>query len=106
MNRKTLAGLVALNLALLVALGAMTLTAPSAKAQLGRVRSHDYVMVAADIPGRRQDAVFIADVNNAAMIAVTFQRTAGGGRLVPIGIRNLARDFQQRYQGYQETETR
>lgn len=88
MRKKQFRALIALNLVMLAALAAVTL-APAAGAQAGRARG-DYTMVAGQIQGREEAAIYIVDATNQELVALSWDRTAGG--LTPLGHRNLAQD--------------
>ena len=86
-RRSSVGGLIALNAALLLLLGAVTF-GPSARAQQ---RPHgDYTMVGGTVAGSAADVVFIVDSFNQEMIGVTLDPST---RLLdPVGYRNLTRD--------------
>ena len=91
MNRTSLAGLIVLNLALLLVLGILCLTPQSAQAQgLGAGRG-DYVMIAGQIPGKTTGAVYVVDITSARMIAVTYVDRQG---LVTISSRDINEDLR------------
>ena len=92
MRRKMIGGLVALNVFLLAGLAVVSL-APDTIAQVGVRRAGDYVMVAGETPGRVASTVYIADLNNAAMLAVTFD--AGARQLREVGFRLFGEDFER-----------
>ena len=85
---RRLRGLLALNAALLVALGAVTF-GPSAGAQ-ARARG-DYSMVAGRANGAASGVVYIVDTVNQELIALSFDPNAK--RVEGIGYRNLAADI-------------
>lgn len=89
MNRRSLAGLVVLNVALVVVLGILCLTPSPAQAQLGDGRG-DYLMVAGQIQGRTTQAVYILDISSGRMIAVTFDRNRRG--FLTLGARDVNSD--------------
>ncbi|MCI0363557.1 MAG: hypothetical protein L0Y44_06860 [Phycisphaerales bacterium] len=90
-KRGRLAGLVALNVALLVVLAAV-MFGSSARAQ-ARGRG-EYTMVAGGVNGSDSDAVYIVDVANQELIAVTYSQ--GTKTIQGIGYRNLAQDAASR----------
>ncbi len=89
MNRRMLTGLIVVNVVLLLML-ILTATGPPASAQ--RLRGGDYVMIAGRTPGRTINTIYIADLNNDAVLAVTYNQTRK--TLEPLGFRHVARDFQ------------
>ncbi|QNN23862.1 hypothetical protein HED60_16835 [Planctomycetales bacterium ZRK34] len=92
MNRKSLGGLIVLNVVLLLALGLLTFTPEPAAAQLGG-RAGDYVMVAGATPGRTEATVYITDMNNGLMMAVQYDQNR---KIVqPTGFRNIGADFAE-----------
>ena len=92
MNRKSLGGLVVLNVALLVALGLLTFTPQPAKAQLGG-RAGDYLMVSGATPGKTEATVYITDMNNGLMMAVQYDQNRKS--IQAVGFRSLAADFAE-----------
>lgn len=90
MNRKSLGGLIVLNLVLLGALALVSFTPTPVKAQLGG-RAGDYVMVGGQTPGRTVNTVYITDMNNGLMMA--FQYDLNRKNIVPIAFRNIGADF-------------
>jgi hypothetical protein len=84
-----LPGLLALNGALLLVLGAVTF-GPSADAQ-ARTRG-EYTMVAGRANGAASSAVYIVDTVNQELIALTYDPNAK--RVSGIGYRNLAADIR------------
>jgi len=91
MNRKSLGGLIVLNVALLFVLGLLTMAPSTAEAQLGGRRAGDYVMVAGQVQGKVNSTLYIADLNNGTMIAVNYDQNARA--LVPVGGRVISADF-------------
>ena len=83
----SLRALVAINVALLMILGVVTFGA-SARAQF-RPRG-EYTMAAGGVNGSDSAAVFIVDVVNQEMMAVTYDHQ--GGTIQGIGYTNLAAD--------------
>ncbi len=95
MNRRSYSGLIALNIALLVALAFVTFSS-GATAQDEAARSRgEYTMVAGRIQGSAEDAIYIIDSSNQEMLALrwdnsrkrldgldyaSFRRQGGGGR--------------------------
>jgi len=84
---RRLRGLLALNGALLMALGAVVF-GPSADAQL-RPRG-DYTMVAGRVNGAHSGVVYIVDTANQELIALTYDHNEK--RVEGVGYRNLAAD--------------
>lgn len=91
MNRKSLSVLIVLNCALLLAVGIVTLSAP-AQGQLGGLRATDYLMVAGKVLGKTGSVVYVTDMTNARMIAISYEQSRN--QLEIIGARNLADDFK------------
>ena len=92
MNRKSLGGLIVLNVALLFVLGLLSFAPNTAEAQLGAGRrAGDYVMVAGRVQGKQTSTLYITDLNNGTMIAVNYDQNAKA--LVPLGGRNVSADF-------------
>lgn len=91
MNAKHLGGLIALNAVLLIALGVLSFLPQEAEAQAGGGRA-DYVMVAGETRGQVNSTVYITDVNNRLMVAVTYDMNRRA--LVPIAGRSIADDFR------------
>lgn len=85
--RRARVGLLALNAALLLALGAVTFM-PAAQAQ-SRPRG-TYTMVGARVNGALGGVVYIVDVRNEELVAVTWDPNQRG--LSGIGYRNIAAD--------------
>ncbi len=89
-NRRPLAGLLALNAALLLVLGGVAL-APKLHAQV-RNRS-TYAMVSGSIRGQVQPVLFVADEGTAELVAVSWDDQSK--TLVGMGYRNLASDANE-----------
>jgi hypothetical protein len=85
-------GLIALNVALLVVLGAVTL-APATHAQrgtgAGRARGQ-YTMVAGKVTGGNSHAVYVVDASNQELLAMLWSQTGKG--LDVVGYRDLRAD--------------
>lgn len=88
MDRKSLGGLIALNLALLAALAVFSFTEP---VEAQRARAGDYIMIAGQSPGKQEATIYVADLNNAALMAISYSQ--GNKRLDAVGIRDLSGDF-------------
>lgn len=86
-TRSRLRGLVALNLVLLAVLAAVTFGASVHGQNRGR---GEYTMVSGGVNGANAAAVYIVDVANQEMIAITYGQTAK--QIEGIGYRNLAAD--------------
>lgn len=86
-------GLVALNLALLAVLGAVTL-APDSNAQRtpGRARG-DYTMVSGRIVGGNSNAVYVVDASNQEVLTLLWNQSAKGFDV--IAYRDLTADGRQ-----------
>ena len=91
MSHRSLGGLIVLNVVLLAALMLMSFSPETAQAQLGGRRAGDYVMVAGRTPGKTNNTVYVVDLNNAAMMAVTYD--VSKRLLTPIAVRDIAPDF-------------
>jgi hypothetical protein len=87
-SRASLRGLVALNVALLIVLGAVTFGASVHGAQ-NRGRG-DYTMVGGKVPGVDAYAVYIADVANQELVIMNYSQQAKA--MEGIAYRNLAQD--------------
>lgn len=94
-TRPPLRALLALNAALLGLLAVVTF-APGADAQETRGRG-EYTMVAGGVNGALGSAVYIADVVNQELIAVTYNPSSR--RLEGLGYRNLATDATEWLRG-------
>jgi hypothetical protein len=92
MSHRSLGGLIVLNAVLLATLGLLTLGPSTAEAQLGGRRAGDYIMVAARTTGRPNATVYITDLNNAAMMAVTYD--VNKKSINPVAARDIGPDFQ------------
>lgn len=91
MNMRSLGALVALNLVLLAALMATVLMPSKAEAQLGALAKPQYLMVAGDVTGRRQQAaVYVIETNTAKMAAIFFN--SGTNRIEVVGGREIGPD--------------
>jgi hypothetical protein len=86
-RRRSVTGLIILNAALLLALGAVTL-APRASAQ-ARVRA-SYTMAAGAVNGQTAQVLYIVDESAQELVAVTWDDNRR--QLVGMGFRNLAAD--------------
>lgn len=91
MNRKSLGGLIVLNVALIFVLGLLSFAPTTAEAQLGRGAGGDYIMVGGRVQGKINSTVYITDLNTGTMIAVNYDQSARA--LTPVGGRNLSADF-------------
>lgn len=90
MKRKHLGGLIALNAVLLIALGVLSFMPQSADAQANR--PSNYLMVGGQMRGQIHNMVYVTDINNQLMVAITYDRNRRA--LVPVGGRNIADDFR------------
>jgi hypothetical protein len=86
--RGRLGGLIALNIALLVVLAAVTFGGSVHGAQ-NRGRG-DYTMVGGKVPGADAYAVYIADVANQELVVMTYSQSAKA--MEGVAYRNLALD--------------
>lgn len=91
MRKKQFHALLALNLALVALLAAVSL-APRANAQRGARARGQYTMVAGEVQGMEEAAVYIVDSNNQQLVALHWDQGAHG--LAPIGSRDLRQDAQ------------
>ncbi len=82
-------GLIAINLALVAILAVITLLPTDAEAQQRRARG-DYTMVAGEVQGLTEAAIYIVDSNNSEMVALRWDNSRRS--LAPIGFRDLAAD--------------
>lgn len=94
-----LGGLLALNGVLLLLLTAVTF-APAADAQTSRLRG-EYTMVAGSVPGSDSDAVYIVDVVNQELIAMTYDHNTN--EMIGVGYRHLAVDAAEAVRGRTRT---
>lgn len=91
MNKRTLNTLMSLNVLLVVAMGVVWLLKPQpASAQFG-LRS-DYVMIAGDVTGRDQAAVYILDLKSQRMASVIFD--SRNKKLDVVAGREVANDLR------------
>jgi len=93
MARNRLRTLIAVNAVLGAALAAVVFS-PPVSAQRGASRARgDYTMVAGAVQGREEAAIYIVDVNNQELVAVSWDRNEE--TLRPLGFRSLAQDAQR-----------
>lgn len=98
MNRKQFRTLLALNLVLLVLLAVVSLASGAgaqrgASAQQGAGRARGlYTMVAGNVQGMEESAIYIVDTNNQEVIAMHWDQ--GQRVLATIGQRNMANDIK------------
>lgn len=86
-------GLIIVNVALLLALGAISL-APKSFAQRGGGRARgEYTMVSGKVTGSSAHAVFIVDSSNQDMVAVRWNESSKS--LDALGYRDLKEDVNQ-----------
>lgn len=90
MNKRSLGMLIGLNLVLLAAVTLSVFINQPASAQFGL--PGDYVMVAGDVTGRKQAAVYILDLKSERMAAVMFD--SRNQRLEVIAGRELSNDMR------------
>lgn len=86
----SLRGLIALNLALLAVLALVTFASGPVQAGAQARGRGEYTMVAGGAPGTDAAAVYIVDVANQELIAITYNQQTK--QLDGIGYRNLAAD--------------
>ena len=72
MNKKSLGGLIVVNVVLLAVLGVLSFTPQTVQAQ--NRRAGDYVMVAGSVAGQAGSVVYVTDLNNQAMITVIYDQ--------------------------------
>lgn len=90
MNKKQFRALLTLNLVLLALLAAVSLSS-NANAQRSASRARGvYTMVAGQVQGMEEAAIYIVDANNQELIALHWDQ--GQRALAPIGQRNMATD--------------
>jgi len=98
MNRRTLAGLLVVNLVLLAAVAGINLVDNPAQAQFG-AGGGDYVLLASE-GDDGTDTVYIVDFNRGAMLGVVPQRRGQRVEFKPVSFRHIggdvARDFGDR----------
>jgi len=83
-------GLIAINLALVAILAVLTVLPEGAEAQNTRRARGDYTMVAGEVQGMSEAAIYIVDSNNSEMVALRWDQSRKS--LAPIGFRDLAAD--------------
>lgn len=89
MTKRSLGALIVLNLVLLIGLAVVSVP-DSAHAQLRGNR--DYLMIAGEVTGRRnQNAVYITELNSARMIALFFN--ASNKKVQYMAARSLTEDM-------------
>ena len=91
MNRKHLAGLIALNCILLLTLGTLSFGPSDAQAQAGG-GGGDYLMIGGQTRGQINNTVYITDIRNGLMIGVMYDMNRRA--LVPIAGRRVADDMR------------
>jgi hypothetical protein len=91
MKRKSLAGLVVLNVVLLLVLGVLCLTPQPASAQLGAGRG-DYFMVSGQSLGNQASTLYIIDVVSGRLVAVTYDKQKRA--LLPTAGRDVNEDVR------------
>jgi hypothetical protein len=74
MNKKSLGGLIVVNVVLLAVLGVLSFTPQTVQAQ--NRRPGDYVMVAGSVAGQAGSVVYVTDLNNQAMITVIYDQNS------------------------------
>lgn len=95
MKRSRYTALLAINAALLAALAASVLAPTSATAQrdeANRARG-DYTMLAGQVQGMEENAIYLVDVNNREVIAVRWDRN--NHSFSPLGYRDLDEDARR-----------
>lgn len=93
MNRRSLSVLFTLNMVLLAVLAMITLTSEPAAAQFG-LRG-DYTMIAGEVTGREQAAVYILDLKTQRMASVLFD--SRNNRLQVVAGRDVSNDLRVRH---------
>jgi len=93
MNKKSLAGLIALNVVLLAVLALVSFAPARVEAQTATRRAAGtYTMISGTITGQPYDIVYIYDTKNQQMMAVAFD----GRTVKTLSIaRDVAADFQK-----------
>lgn len=91
MNKKSLGGLLVLNLALLMTLALLAVSPDPAEAQIGGRRPGDYVMVAGKALSIRESVIYITDLNNGMMLAIRYDVSRKS--LATVGFRAISGDF-------------
>ena len=96
MTHRSLAVLIVLNAALLLALGGVVLTPQTAEAQFGS--SAKYTMIAGGVTGRSgQDAVYIVDLKTSQVAPIFFN--ASSKKIEYFNGRTIGDDLKQQDQG-------
>jgi hypothetical protein len=93
MNKQALAVLVLVNVMLLALLSLVVLTPEPAQAQRLGGAGGEYAMVAGDVNGRQQDAVYIVNLRTSAVAALMFN--SGTGEFEPIARRLISDDINE-----------
>lgn len=93
MNKKSLGGLLVLNLALIMTLALLAVSPDPVEAQIGGRRPGDYVMVAGKALGIRESVIYITDLNNGIMLAIRYD--VARKSMAPVGFRPIATDFSK-----------
>lgn len=89
MKRAQIGSLLVLNIALVVVLGILSFTPQKSNAQIGQRSS--YLMISGLSRGQQASTIYLADLNNAGLMAVRFN--PGAKSLDVVGYRNLKNDF-------------
>lgn len=90
MNRKTLASLVVLNLALFVGL---LVTSGHTPAQAQLRSQNSYMMVAGEITGRGEQVVYITELNSSKVLAVIVN--TANKQITPLAAWNVGDDLKR-----------
>lgn len=91
-KRNTLGGLIALNLALVVILGLVTI-APSVQASGAAAAAGDYMIVGGRINGATSNAVYILDQRTGALMCFLYDRSSK--KLKGLSVRSVANDAKR-----------
>ena len=92
-TRSRIAGLLALNVALLAVLALLTL-GPKVTAQpAGPGAAGDYIMVGGDVSGQTANAVYVLDQRSGVLVGMVFEQSSR--RMKGIGVRNVGVDARR-----------
>ncbi len=91
--RRTLAALIALNIALLLGLTATLLVQPQQAQAQGGFGGGNYTMIAGQSNGRQnQSVIYVMDMASGRMVGLFFN--SANGSFMPLGSRDVGRDME------------
>jgi hypothetical protein len=93
MNKRSMRGLLALNVALLACLALVTASSRVTAQQPAARAPGDYKVISGEVLGQTAHAVYLVDATNQEVVAVYWDQSRR--RLAPIGYRDLAADALQ-----------